>query len=221
MKLSHEQVDLIARYLETKGLFQFDIKYEVLDHMTLSIENAMSTRSMKFADAFNEEQIKWKEELGPFQSWWLGDRIKGPKIVLVSYIRSIKRMYLKTLFTSLAVFTVAYLFLKALSFDQASFLPLVGVIYLFILVSMLVAYFGMNRQGVKTTSASLFRYTMGYYGIWLLVFNPVFTKLYWIYQNDQFIATFLFIHIFLLCFSFNFIGLFMGHAKVLKIHRKL
>lgn len=139
-------------------------------------------------------------------------------MVLVEYVRRIKAMYVKTLLTSSVISALAYLVFRFMGLNEAIFYPTVGAAYLVVFLGLpLARYFGMTARRAETIASVLFKKSMGHYMGWLLVFNPLFTKLYWLDQNGQFMGVFLFIHVFLLCFAFNFVALLRDHQRQLKL----
>lgn len=218
MKLTSERLEFLTLYLESKRVYHWDLKQELLDHMATSIEVEMETNGTNFNDAFEMVCNKWHNELQPYSNMWLGNGIKEPKIVLMRYLAIIKKMYRKTLALSLAISGILFLFLNNNFLNIVPLYPILGIAYLFILLTILLVFFKMAQPRLSTTSKGLFKATMGYYFAWLLVFNPLFTKLYWVFQEGQLITAFLFIHVFLLCFSINFIWLFKTHVKVVRMN---
>jgi amino acid permease len=95
---------------------------------------------------------------------------------------------------------------------------LLGISYVFVIAGITIAFFQMKVKDADTVDRIIFRATIGYFMAWLIVFNPFVSKMYWVYEEGQFMSVFLFIHTFLLSFSFNFSELYRGHRKKVKLH---
>ena len=218
MTLDEAQTDLILRYLESKGLYAHDLKHEVLDHMITAIEVEIGEHNTPFYQAFDLERRKWEEALAPYDSIWIGDKLKGPKILVQHYVAMIKALYLRTLILSVPLAAALFVWLKHYALDPGGTYTMIGMAYLGLLL-FLPGVFFLRMHGPSSIPKKLFRANLKYYSVWLLVFNPLITKWYWIGQNGQWIPAFAFIHAFLICFALTFGALYRGHKEKTKRYK--
>lgn len=218
MKLSQEQYQKIEVYLKTKGIHQIDLKYEILDHIISGVESNMENNKLDLKEAFELEKIKWQSELDTYTI--AGDQIdfKIPKIVLRRYWTIIKEMYIKAIIMTLGALLPLFLFIKTGLVPIDSFYTVFGYFYVFAFMAIAYAFLKMKTRDTNTTDKIIFKATMGYFMVWLVIFNPLFTDMYWVGQEGEFINVFLGIHIFLCCFAFNFIDLYKAHIKKVKLY---
>lgn len=218
MTLSKMQYEEIEVYLETKGIHQIDIAYEILDHITSGVESSMEGNKLDFEEAFKLEQIKWESELSSFQFTSYNIDFKTPKIVLRRYWEMLREMYTKATIMAVGAFLSISIFIKTDLAPIESFNTVFGYFYLAVVVAIALGFFNMKQKDANTVDRMLFKATMGYFMAWLVVFNPLFTNMYWVGVDGQFRDVFLCIHVFLLCFSFNFIDLYKAHIKKVKLY---
>ena len=79
VKLNQEQLEVISALLDKKGLKQFDLRSEVVDHMASATEKYME-KELSFEKAFKLVYKDWLPELKSKNSWLLGLAWSGPKI---------------------------------------------------------------------------------------------------------------------------------------------
>ena len=108
MRLTQEQIQHIEDYLDTRRLRQLDIRMEVLDHISVSIETDIKEHSLSFVDAFEIQRITWDEELRDYSSYWLGFMWSGPKIMINKCVRLIKKTYTNVLLISSLILVLIY-----------------------------------------------------------------------------------------------------------------
>ncbi|MFD0795879.1 hypothetical protein ACFQZJ_00285 [Maribacter chungangensis] len=218
MKVSQEQYQKIEVYLKTKGIHQIDLKYEILDHILLGTEGSMETDGLCFEEAFALEKIKWQSELDAYTMAEGQVHFKTPKIVLRRYWLGIKEMYIKAGIMTLGALLPLIVFIKTDLVPIATFHTLFGYFYVFAFTAIALLFLKMRAKGKNTTDKMMFKASMGYFMAWLVVFNPLLGNLYWVRQEGEFMAVFFGIHVFLLCFSFNFIDLYKAHVKKVKMY---
>ncbi len=218
MTLSKMQYKEIEVYLETKEVCQIDIVYEILDHITSGVESSMEGNKLDFEEAFKLEKVKWESELSSYQLTSYNIDFKTPKIVLRHYWIVVKEMYAKAIIMTLGALIPLFLFLKSGMVPIQSFHTVFGYFYVAAFIGIAFAFLKIKAQDTNTVDKIMFKATMGYFMVWLVVFNPIVTKLYWVYQEGLFMDVFFFIHVFLVCFSFNFIDLYKAHIKKVKLY---
>jgi hypothetical protein len=62
MKLAHYQIEHIKAYIEDQGIWYFDVRDELVDHIASSVEDGISKENLTFAKAFAQsiEAINYK-----------------------------------------------------------------------------------------------------------------------------------------------------------------
>lgn len=63
MKLTKENIVFIDNYLQNSGVFYYDIRLEMLDHVATAVEEKMEEESLDFYEAFKSYMIENKKEL--------------------------------------------------------------------------------------------------------------------------------------------------------------
>lgn len=218
MKLSQEHYQDITDYLKSKGISEIELKYEVLDHFILGIESNTEKEGLNFQKAFEFEKIKWQSELDSFKILRYNVDFKTPRIVLRHYWIVVKEMYTKSIIMTLGALMPLFLFLKSGMVPIQSFHTVFGYFYVAAFIGIALGFLKIRAQETNTVDKIMFKATMGYFMVWLVVLNPIVTNLYWVYQEGRFMDVFFFIHIFLVCFSFNFIDLYKGHLRKVKMY---
>lgn len=218
MKLSKSQYREIELYLATTGVCQIDLSYEILDHIKSGVEGSMEDLNLDFGAAFDLEKIKWQSELNSFKITRYTIDFKTPKIVLRRYWEVVREMYTKAIVMSLGAFLSIFIFIKTDIVPVESFNTVFGYFYLAAFVAIGFGFFKMKQKEANTVDRMIFKATMGYFMVWLVVFNPLLTKMYWVVDEGELRTVFLSIHIFLACFSFNFIDLYQSHRKKVKLY---
>lgn len=216
--MSEEQNREIEGYLETKGVCQIDLKCEILDHITSGVESSMENEGLNFQKSFELEQTKWQAELNSLKISRYNIDFKTPKIVLRRYWAVVKEMYTKAAVMTFGAFLSMLIFIKSGIVPIQNFNTVFGYFYLVAFVAIIAAFVKMKEKEANTVDNMIFKSTMGYFMAWLVVFNPLMSKMFWVYQEGQFMTLFLFIHAFLLCFSFNFIDLYKSHKRKVKLY---
>ncbi|CAN0570702.1 unnamed protein product [Ectocarpus sp. 12 AP-2014] len=218
MKLNEEQNREIEGYLETKGVYQIDLKYEILDHITSGVENSMENQGFNFQKSFELEQTKWQAELNSLKISKYNIDFKTPKIVLRRYWAVIREMYTKAFVMTLGAFMSIFIFVKSGMVPAESFNTVFGYFYLTAFIIIALSFLKMKSDDTNTVDKMIFKTTMGYFMAWLIVFNPLLTQMYWVFQAGEVMIVFLTIHSFLMCFSFNFMDLYKNHRKKMKMY---
>jgi hypothetical protein len=218
MKLREEQYQNIESYLNSKGVCQIDLKHEILDHIASGVENNMLHNKCDYQKAFELEQLKWQSELNSFKMAYYNIDFKTPKILLRRYWNVVIRMYTSAIFMGFGLFLCLSFLLNSGMVSMKHLNILLGISYVFVIAGITIAFFQMKVKDADTVDRIIFRATIGYFMAWLIVFNPFVSKMYWVYEEGQFMSVFFFIHTFLLSFSFNFSDLYRGHRKKVKLH---
>ena len=218
MKLNQQQYQYLSDYLISKGVLHIDLKYEILDHIVSGVENNIQNKGLYFQEAFELEKIKWQSELDSFKILRYNVDFRTPKIVLRRYWIVVKEMYIKAIIMTLGALLPLFLFLKWGMVPIQSFHTVFGYFYVVAFIGIVLAFLKIKTMDANTVDKIMFKATMCYFMVWLVVFNPIVTKLYWVYQEGLFMYVFFFIHVFLVCFSFNFIDLYKAHIKKVKLY---
>lgn len=216
--MSEEEYQNIESYLDSKGVSQIDLKHEILDHIASGVQNSMLQHKRDYQKAFELEKVKWQSELNSFRISRYNIDFKTPKIVLQRYWNLFRRMYISAIIMGFGLFLCLSFLLNSGVVSMKHLNALLGISYVFIIIGITIAFFQMKVKDADTVDRIIFRATIGYFMGWLIVFNPFVSKMYWVYQEGQFMSAFLFIHAFLLCFSFNFVDLYKNHRIKVKLY---
>ena len=111
MKLNHEQLHKIEKYLDSKNLDYADVRFEVFDHVVSEIEVFIETNKSDFGEAFSKITNKWNDYLKDDSSWFFGLGFSAPKII----VKKAKKMYLKHLLFILAFCLVPHFMMTNLN----------------------------------------------------------------------------------------------------------
>lgn len=157
MKIADEQLEQLELYLESKKLYQSDIKLEVLDHMASSITDTMQKEHMSFINAFEIEQNKWDIELGQSYSFWIGAMYTYPKIVIGKMVQITKKLYLKTILMSLFLLILAYMFRNTIEISKTIADKTIGYSYLIFGLGIIFMHFRIRKSKMNTTFKQVFK----------------------------------------------------------------
>ncbi len=216
MELNQDQLDQIKGYLKKMGLTQIDLKLEVLDHMSLNIEQQIEN-GMLFEDAFEIEKKKWAPELRSEHSLWIGLQHAGPKIMIDKCARITKELYLKSAIAALSVTLIIYLLRQFWNNDSGILILKYGVggLLLFGALFMIYGYYHNQRDVSKTTYRFLFKLSSIGYFMYAIISNP-FTNSFAFELNTSTIYLFLFYNAFTLAFGIYTFKLFQNHRVQIK-----
>lgn len=70
MKLTKENIVFIDNYLQNSGVFYYDVRVEMLDHVATAVEKKMEEESLDFYEAFKEYMMLNKKELLKNDKFW-------------------------------------------------------------------------------------------------------------------------------------------------------
>jgi hypothetical protein len=98
MKLTTEQIAKIEETLVLNGLIYDDIKLEVTDHIASEIEAETEEKEISFETAFKKAFEKWRVQLQPSSSFWVGLIYSAPGIVMKRWKSTTIRQQLLSLF---------------------------------------------------------------------------------------------------------------------------
>ncbi|WP_394747974.1 hypothetical protein [Spongiimicrobium salis] len=220
MKLSQIELDDIARYLEAKGLYQVDIKNEVLDHMANDIEMRMQEDGLSFIDAFEVTRKAWSQELMPHSSFWIGLIYVGPKIAIKKCAARLKKSYTRTLLAALALFALSYgiLSMEAMFpfYDRVT--QGIGYLYLVAFASFAFFYFRIYLSKMHTTYRYLYKVNVFGFAIAYLYFNPLVATYNNFHREGEIQLLSLFLHSFLLIYFYTAIDLFRAHHRTVALN---
>ncbi len=151
MEITKKHIQKIEKYLDSKNVYQVDIRLEVLDHITTEIENKIEVNNVDFYVAFAEAKQKWNSQCKETTSMFFGLGFSAPKLV----IQKAKRMYWKHYILLLASYFVPFLLLTHFNFkvenpaDYSFFLVLKVIVGFSLLAFFYMLFFKINT--VKTT----------------------------------------------------------------------
>ena len=170
MRLSKEQIAQIdATLVENKVVYD-DIKLELTDHIASDIEEIMSNEEVPFEVAFKEAFEKWRLQLKPTKSWWLGDKISGPKIFVEEWVKRSKKELLYSVLISISLVLIVAMAMKGYGYD---FVPKMGNIYLGITLSIgflfVLGRISMFKPNRLTTFTYLFKKRFFRF-VWMMIY---------------------------------------------------
>ncbi|NAS31654.1 hypothetical protein GTQ40_11775 [Flavobacteriaceae bacterium R38] len=153
--LNKEELLRIEEYLDSKKLVQVDLRGEVLDHIAAGIENNLE-KGKPFEAAFILEKQKWSEELRGYSSIWIGLIWNGPKIMMKTCEKHIKKMYFNVLWKSAVgvIFLLLITNIFNMKNHQDVFIRLLDGFYFVVAGILLLSLF----QITKTKNESTYRY---------------------------------------------------------------
>lgn len=165
MQLNREQIDLIERYLEQRELNFFDLKLELIDHISCEIENEMQDQKNSFEVSSRLVLDNWEPELKASNNWLLSFENKLPKFVVKNLFKKVLFHYV---FVVVTAFITGFLFMKEYQIiDNESVLKW----FKYMMVVFGVVYFllkrKINQSKIKTTFSFQFDY---FYFPLLLIF---------------------------------------------------
>lgn len=216
--LNKAQSQEIEKYLETKGVFQIDIRLEVLDHIVTGVESSMQNEGLDFSTSFKQEQLKWESELGSYKLARYQIDFKTPKIVLRRYWHVVRDMYFNTLVMTAITVLLSIIVLERHIVPETLINGGIGYFYTAALLLLGMMFLKLMFEDKNTVDKMMFKATIGYFVAWLVVFNPLVSEWYWVRPEQEFMLSFLCIHSFLVCFSFNFIYFYKNHRKKVKLY---
>ncbi len=159
MKLTNQQITQIEEALVLNGINFDDIKLEVTDHIASEIEEKISNEGISFEVAFKEIFEKWKPELRPCTSVWVGTNNAFPRIIMDKWILESKKQLLKGSLTG-AILAVLFSILARIINNETIFETLRVVLkaifiveFIFILVSKVLIW----KSTQPTSSGFIFQ----------------------------------------------------------------
>ena len=215
MKLTQEEIHQIELYLESKELYQIDLKQEVLDHIANAIEERME-QGTSFVNAFYLEQSKWHKSLDGSSHLLIGNFF-GPKVLIDKATKVLKSFYgITAIFMGLIA---AMLFLIYL-FSNKNFELMergIGGAELFFIGIAVFCLIRIQTSGYNTTYRLLFRRFLWTIAIVCLIANPLYSKLFKISSGDGLEWIYLFLHILFLSQIFGIFYLYKMHISLKKL----
>lgn len=116
MKLTTEQIQVIAETLDLNGLVYEDMKWELLDHIASEIENKMCLENCSFEETYKAVFENWKEQLRPkTYDFLFGYNLIGPRIIM-DKMASNKISELKLI--GISVFTILLIIIGVYKFTN-------------------------------------------------------------------------------------------------------
>jgi hypothetical protein len=215
MKISEQEFNQIQKYLDKVELTQVDLRNEVLDHMTTSIEQRRLNQNLSFEESFEQEIKKWKKDLDNDYSSWLGLFWSGPRIM-------IKKCSKITTVFFLRIFLMAALLAGLiLSGNQSSelvfwFTKIIGYVYLIGLCLMIVLWFRIKASGFDSTYKFLFKAHAVGFGFAYITFNPVWSNILLSTNDNKILFAHYFALIFWLGLFYFFFNLYTSHLRLSK-----
>jgi len=178
MQLNSEQIDLVDRYLEQRNLLFFDLKTELMDHISCEIEEEMAVNNMLFESASVAVFERWESELKIKKSWLIGLENRFPKFVVRNLFKKVLFHYC---FVLVSVLLISVLIIKKSSTTISENLL---TIFNFSLVLLGISYFLMKRKVNQTKIKTTYSFQFDYFYfpillifIYLFVIQAVYFKI--------------------------------------------
>jgi len=214
MKLTQEEIHQIELYLESKELYQIDLKQEVLDHMANAVEDKMKTDKATFLEAFELEKNNWKDLLRPYGNYLLGIKNIGPKIMMRKCVEMMTNVLLKGILISFLVAIVVFYTLKSyISEAVALWLNnILGTIFIIVGVLVGLMLYKLGKSEVKSSFQYFLKLNSISYIIGVIAVTPFF-------EQNEYSATsigfaLIFTHCFMLLLSFHLYKIYQKHQLV-------
>ncbi|WP_047246833.1 hypothetical protein [Maribacter thermophilus] len=217
MALTSHEIQKIEHYLNSKNLTHLDLRVEVVDHMTESIDEAMQSQKVDFETAFRNEIRKWHTDLGEYSSYWLGMLWVGPRIVIKKCVKRIKVIYLKTLLFAFAITGLFFLAADMIAIEMLRALEvLVGSLYLLLFAMLLFFKYRIKATGFQTSFSFLFNINAIAFSFMFVLYNPLWTVFMSLLQDGALNLVSVWMHAFTLAFSFFFLEFYNAHMATNK-----
>lgn len=173
MKLTNQQIAQIEKTLVLNGLIYEDIKLEITDHIASEIEQKISNEKTSFEVVFKEVFEKWKPELRPSSSSWVGLMNSVPKIVLDKWVSITKRQQLKVLLIIIFPALIFTLFFKTNfeKYDYTIFTQFLKTISLLTSFLIVLAKIMIWNSKIKTSFGFIFNKSTPVYMFFLLFYG--------------------------------------------------
>lgn len=217
MGLTKDEIQAIERYLDSKNLTHIDLRVEVVDHMSESIDEAMQSQKVDFDTAFQNEIRKWHADLGEYSSYWLGLLWVGPKIVINKCVKRIKVIYLKALLLAFAITGLFFLAADMIAIEMLRALEvLVGSLYLLFFAMLLFFKYRIKATGFQTSFSFLFKINAIAFSFMFVLYNPLWTVFMSLLKDGALNLVSVWMHAFTLAFSFFFLEFYNAHMATNK-----
>ncbi len=167
MQLSPEKLKFIDTYLQNSGVFYYDIRLELVDHIASGVQDKMITENIDFYDAFKSYMVENKSNLLKFnkQNFFISWH------VFKSFLRFITKPYMVLFFILInfvySIFDIQNYFTKDFTINQFFYLILIILVLLQVIyfhVVLKIRYFVIEKVTPILTVIYYF----------LLFFIPVF-----------------------------------------------
>jgi len=141
MKLTQENIKFIDNYLKNSNVEYFDIRMEMLDHISSAVEEKMQTENLDFYDAFKSYMVLNKKSL----------MVQNDKTLSFNFIFILPFLKYCLKLQNVLVFIACYL-LFYLAIQQFTVLFVARIIVLIIFIGMLAwvffnfIYFGFAKS---------------------------------------------------------------------------
>ena len=122
MQLSPEKLKFIDTYLQNSGVFYYDIRLELVDHIASGVQDKMITENIDFYDAFKSYMVENKSNLLKFnkQNFFISWH------VFKSFLRFITKPYMVLFFILInfvySIFDIQNYFTKDFTINQFFYL---------------------------------------------------------------------------------------------------
>ncbi|WP_298485313.1 hypothetical protein [uncultured Maribacter sp.] len=216
MKLSQSQIQNIENYLDNKKLEQVDLRYEVQDHMIVGIEQSLA-EGISYKDAFNQQKEKWNPELESYSSFWLGYAYVGPKLMMKKCIAIIKKIYFKSILSSLITTGLLLVFFSFIpkSFFVSAIDVFIGVVFSCLFLLSVVWFFSIKTSNIKTTYQYFYKIQSLNIGIFIFMFmDMAFNEKQYVTPDMAFLK--LLFPIYMLVSYHHLFKFYQKHNRVIK-----
>lgn len=163
MQLNSEQIDLVDRYLEQRNLIFFDLKTELMDHISCEIEEEMTVNDLVFETASVAVFARWESEMKIKKSWLIGLENSFPKFVVQNLFKKVLFHYC---FVLVSIGLVSVLIIKKSIFSLSETL---FTIFNISLVLLGIIYFLMKRKVNQTKVRTTYSFQFEYFYIPILL----------------------------------------------------
>lgn len=217
MKLTKEQILHIEYYLESKKLYQIDLKLEVLDHMISGVESRMQNKKISFEDAFEKEREFWKNDLRTYAHYVLGFSNKGPKIMMKKCLRLVKKIYFKTLLYTTFITALVYFLVNYINFSLKKEVihTSIGTLFFVLFVVVLILKFKISSTKLSTTYRYLYKIHVFGISFAYIYLNPLL-HFNGLIKDGRIHLLNLFVFVFVAVHFFSVVDLFRKHSKLAK-----
>jgi hypothetical protein len=217
VKLTKEQILILHKYLDKRGLLQLDLRNEVLDHMANGIENSMQEDGKSFENTFKIEVLKWSEALRDHSNILIGLLYSGPKILIGKCVKIIRKIYLFMIMTTLLIALVLKELHEILLVTEQNLISsAVGWFYILTFVVFGTLTFLLRKSDFKTSHS--FSFQAHFFGscVYYIIYNPLFLDFMPVFSEKNYPWIMYLFHGLLISTAFSYCYLYHAHLKSLK-----